>query len=238
MAIVNLTADVITTIVGNVRKVYETDRAKIDSKVPTVPGDIGTRLHGLIIPLETQKQIQALLPEWGRATQNAIGVRVRGHGSTNWNHASVVCMAVSGECVAIGCSVDILDIPGIEKLTWDGYTISMTLAEKASELLPLSDNEKAFLIKLTEIKGHHEKLTKTAKEAGDSMRRFLEQHRTVQQAMKAFGPAMKAYIDPWLQQELDRVPPTITRKKKVPKPDEVVDVSKLIAKATAKQLNI
>lgn len=235
MATVTITNDVITSVIAKVRHLHELDRAKIDNTVPSVPSGLGEELYDLLMPAEDRKKVLDLLPLWMRFQQHAITVRVVPPGCTNVRWCPVLSLCLPPNTLLLGQSVALETIPGVKQLHWDGCNMTLYLADDWSTL-PIKDKD--FIAKVANIATEHDKITKAAKEACDIMRLFLVQHRTLQSAMKAFGPALKTYIDPWLQMELDRVPPKRVAKPKVKQEKVEVNIAKLVTKATAAQLNV
>ena len=237
MAIVNITHEVSTSIVANVRRMYEADREKVDNTLPDTPEGIGGALYGCIVPLDKQKQALDLIGHNFFQRMNLIAVRVRSITATAWSHAPYIHVTLPANCIALPCNT-VVDVPGIKSFAWDGVaTISIVLAEDTSTL-PFSDEINKFLVKVAELPDRHAKISKAAKEAQDLMRRFLEQHRTLQSALKAMGPALKAYFDPWITAQMDAPPPKRVRKAKEELDDTPLDLTKLIVKATTSKLNI
>lgn len=238
MAIVNITHEVATSVIAGVRRMHEADREKIDNTLPDLPEGLGGALYGRIVPLDKQKQALELIGSNFLQRQHLIAVRVRGVTSTAWAHAPYLHVILPDDCIQLARAVSVEDIPGIKSFTWDGAScISIVLAEDTS-VLPFSDEINKFLVKVAEIPARHAKVTKAAKEAQDLMRRFLEQHRTLQSALKAMGPALKAYFDPWITAQMDAPPPKRVRKAKEELDDTPLDLTKLIVKATTSKLNI
>ena len=238
MAIVNMTHEVVTSVVAGVRRMHEADREKIDNTLPDLPEGLGGALYGRIVPLDKQKQALELIGSNFLQQLRVVAVRVRGSGVSAWSHAPYLHVLLPDGCIQLACPVNLEDIPGIKAFHWDGGScISIVLAEDTSAL-PFSDEINKFLIKVAEIPARHAKVTRAAKEAQELMRRFLEQHRTLQSALKTMGPALKAYFDPWITAQMDAPPPKRVRKAKEELDDTPLDLTKLIVKATTSKLNI
>lgn len=235
MATVKMTPNVVTQIIAKVRELHEADRQKISNEVGKAPPELGAEFYSMVVPLENQKKIKELMPEGVVAHPGCVSVRIMPHGvPAKWS--PVIYTTVPPEAMLMPWYITHENIPGTEKVHWDGATVNVNLAEDWSALAAPKSRE--YIKKLTDFANKHNDVTKKAKEASDTMRLFLEQHKTVQSAMKEFGPALKAYIDPWLQQQLDAPNPKRVVKPKVVKEKVEVNVAKLVAKATVNQLNI
>lgn len=235
MATVKITDNTITSIVAKVRQVHEADREKINNTVPETPPGFAEEVYSLLMPEAERKVVFNALPEWARKQQNGFTLRVVPFGATNLRWCPVLCLGLPKDTLALPNMCLLESVPGAKQLSWDGHNMVLHLAEDWS-VLPIKD--KSFIEKIADVAAQHDKLTKASKEASNTMRLFLEQHSTVQSAMKAFGPSFKKYIDPWLQMELDRVPPKRANKPKAKKEKVEVNIAKLVAKATAIQLNV
>lgn len=235
MATVTINNDVILSITAKVQHLYTIDRAKIDNTTPDVPVGLAEELYDLLMPATDRKKVLELLPPWMTFYQHSFTVRVVPPGSTNFRWCPVLSLVLPVDTLMINHNANIETIPGVKHLHWDGVNMTLYLADDWSAL-PIKDKD--FIAKVANVAIEHDKLTKASKEASNTMRLFLEQHRTLQSAMKAFGPALKTYIDPWLQMELDRVPPKRVTKPKVKQEKVEVNIAKLVTKATATQLNV
>lgn len=235
MATVKMNGDVITSIVAKVRALYELDRAKADNDVPPVPEGLGEEIYSLLMPAEDRKKVSDLLPAWMRGEQSTITLRVLSAEVTNNRWCPVVYLPMPAGTLALNNYATLESVPGTSLVQWDGVNMTLYLNKDWSAL---PTKHKEFIGKVANIAEQQDKITRGAKAASGTMQQFLEQHRTVQSAMKAFGPAIKTYIDPWLQQELDRVPAKRAPRTRVEKEKLEINVAKLVAKATATQLNI
>ena len=235
MATVKITDDVINSVVAKVRQVHDADRQLINNTVPDVPTGFAEEMYSLLMPEADRKIVFNALPEWARAHQGMLTVRIVPHGAANVRWCPVISLLLPADTLALSNMCELQGIPGVRNLCWDGCNMQLYLEADWSAL---PTKHKDFIEKVANIAAQHDSLTKAAKEACNTMRLFLEQYSTVQAAMKAFGPAFKKYVDPWMQMELDRVPPKRNNKPKAKKEKIEVNVTKLVAKATAIQLNV
>lgn len=235
MATVYIREDVTNSILARIHAVYEVDRAKIDNTLPKASAEFAEEVYSLLMPKADRDKVLSMLPEWMQFKRSTLMLRVIPFGVTNTRYSPTMHLALPESTLALNSYCELTSVPGVENAVWDGTTMTLHLAENWSAL-PITD--KAVISKAESIAAQHNKLTEATTEARATMRTFLEQHRTLQSAMKAFGPALKTYIDTWLQRELDRVPPKRLITPKAAKEKIKVNIAKLVTKATTAQLNI
>lgn len=235
MAVMKMTAELITSITAQVRKVYEAKRDQIDMTLPEIVEGFGDYLYQLLLPKAAEKAMLAAMPEWYPRTMiSEVTVRMAYKGNSSWRNAPVIYAKFKAPAL-LTPGLTRHDLPGIAAVTWNGTIMSVVFEEGFSEI---PDKYKAFLTKLLAIPAAHDKITKASKEAADTMARFLRQHKTLQSAVKAAGVGLSHYFDYWVKNEYERKPPPRVRKPKEVIEAETVDISKLIAKAAADKLNL
>lgn len=236
MATVKITPDVINSVVAKVQGLYEVDRAKLaELDYPTASKEYGEEMYSLLLSMDKQKQIRELMGDLAPPIVGNVAVRVVPF-DVNAKWCANMYVTLPAEAISLPAKSVLAAAPGVHKIVWDGHGLTVHLAEDWSALA--APKSKAFIEKVVDMANKHHAIAVAATTASDTMRTFLGQHKTMQQAMKAFGPAMKAYIDPWLQQALDRPSPKRIATPKVAKEKVEVNIAKLVTKATTNQLNI
>lgn len=229
MAIVPITKEIKHSILSQVRRVYEADINKLnidfDSQVKEGMGD---ELYSWLIPEDKEEKLRELLPPWAVRQQSFIYLNVQGI------YTYSLCLATKQPRLVLNGQGP-TEIPGTIAY-WDGCSLNLTVVDESQ--LPVG--QVANLIKaMNKVVQAQQKIKDDANTACETMDKFLSQHRTLQSAIKEFGPALATYFDHWITEELKRVPPKRNRGTGIPKaPPEPVDLKKLIGKATASKLNL
>lgn len=233
MAIVVLTNEVKDSILTKVRQTYTADlgKNKIDYNKLLKPG-VADDFYSWLVPNESE--LKKHLPQWAQGSHSQLHVCVNDENATS-RHINMMIDYSSSHIILAGGGYG----PSIEGTTgvyFDGRLLQFNLVD-VDKLPP--GLAKDFIADVLKAGEAERKLKAEADEACALMRKFLDQHRTVQQAMNTMGPAMNVYLDPWLTEEVKRVVPSRARTKKAPKETEPpVNVNKLIARATASKLNL
>lgn len=229
MAIVPINAEVKNSVLSQVRRVYEAGMSKINLDFDAeVKDGMGDELYSWIIPVAKEKQIRELLPPWAIREMPYIYIQVNGV------YAYSVCLMYKQPHLTLNGS-GVVGIPGANAY-WDGVSLTLEVTDESQ--LPVGQVTNLIRAMNKAITAQ-KKIKDEANIACDTMDKFLSQHRTLQSAIKEFGPALTTYFDHWITEELNRVPPKRNRGTGVPKkPPEPVDLKKLIGKATASKLNL
>lgn len=236
MATVKITDAVITAITGRVRELYDNDRAKIDMTIPEVPTAFGDYLYQHFMGREAQKKLKEALPSWYNIRPlKGCSIRIRKEGTTQWRNCPVIPVTFREEQLKFDQDIAMEELPGIRSITWNGACVCVVFKE---DLADVPEKYKAFINTICAIPEAHAKVSAASKEAATLMADFLVQHTSLQAAMKAFGPALKHYFDPWIAAEFSRKPPPRKRVAKDKAEKKEVDISKLVAKAAVDKLNL
>lgn len=241
MATINLTEDIVYEITCSVERIYNAERNKIEYPHKPISGDYGDTFAEWLLPKDKMEALTNATPSWMKQYTSRYTVRI----STTSDNAHY------SPWMLLDCSAPVLDLhnkrdnystftvstPGINAIdnVSTGFIIHLS---DGGDSLPKSDLRDSIidLNKYIEANG---RITTEYIEAVDTMRKFLKQHRTLQSAMKEFGPSLSFYVPAWLMEEYNRVPPKRTRKPKSEQPEKApVKVDGLIAKATVSKLNI
>lgn len=229
MAIVPITAEVKNSVLSQVRRVYEASMSKISTDFDSqVKDGMGDELYSWIIPVAKEKQLREILPPWAVRETGYMYLSV-----TGVNCYNVMLLFKEPHVLLNGSGT--VDIPGTNAY-WDGCSLTIEITDESQ----LPAGQVTNLIRaMNKTIIAQKKIKADANDACTTMDKFLSQHRTLQTAIKEFGPALTTYFDHWITEELNRIPPKRTRGPAKPKPPpEPVDLKKLIGKATASKLNL
>lgn len=235
MATIKITPDVVTAITGRVREVFEADRHKIVKDLPEVPVGFSDYLYEHLMSLPDQTKFEAGAPKWMALKRIAgCSIRVRLEGLPNWRSCPVVPTTFKNPQLYFGQDVILTELADAAELTWNGVCLCITFKK---DLDGVPEKFKAYIKTLAAIPEAHQKISDASRDAAVTMAKYLAQHKTLQSAVKN-DPALKHYFDDWINQQWNRKAPPRPKKPKVPVEKEVVDISKLIAKAAVDKLNL
>lgn len=235
MATIKITGDVVTAVTGRVREVFEADRHKIVKDLPEVPVGFSDYLYEHFMSLPDQTKFEAAAPEWmqlRRAT--GCSVRLRSEDISHWRSCPVVPTSFKNPQLYFSQEIALTELPGIASLTWNGACLCVVFKK---DLDGVPEKFKAYIKTLVAIPEAHQKISDGSRDAAVTMAKFLAQHKTLQSAVKD-NPALKHYFDEWINQQWAAKPPPRPKKPKATVEKEVVDISKLIAKAAVDKLNL
>lgn len=235
MAIVRTTPDIVSSICGQVRQLYDAERKKIDITTPPVVPGLAEYFIDLLFPLADQKKIIELYPEGAKPLQHyTVGLQFKNAENTSgWATAPVVHVHIQ-DCLSTGGIFIKENLPGIKKLQMSGPMINVELDEDVSALPTLVAQ---FAKSCAEIHTKFSDASKRSKAAVENMRNFLKDHRTLQSALKAM-PALKFYLDQWITFELERKVEPKERKPKAAEEKKPYDMTELITKAAINRLSL
>lgn len=241
MATINLTEDTVYEITCSVERIYNAERTKISYPDSPLSGSYGDTFAEWLLPKDKMEALTNAMPFWMKQYTKSYNVKI----------GTPLANAHYSPWMRLDCSELVLDLhnrhetysnftvstPGINNIDniSTGFVIHLS---DGGDSLPKSDLRDSIidLNKYVEANG---RITTECTEAVDTMRKFLKQHRTLQSAMKEFGPSLSFYVPSWLMEEYNRVPPKRTRKPKSEQPEKTpVKLDGLIAKATVSKLNI
>lgn len=205
----------------------------------TAPTGVGDDVFGLLLPSNIEKQILDMSPNYLHNTGKIVYVGLAGATHVDdYFHTPVRVMA---ECdhqhIVPVHGTEIRNAPGIEVATYYGGVMTITLATDGSVIE--AENLRKFVDDMKAIGDYNAGIDTDVKKALSDMGTFLSQHRTLQSAVKAFGPALMEFIPKDIQEQMDRPSKPIEPKAKRVKPEKVeVDLGSLVAHATTHKLRL
>jgi len=235
MAIINLTKETTDCIIGEVVNVFNQERMPLLEQKFVVPSGVGDDIMSWVVPRETNKKLLEIMPEWCTRTRNHIYLSVC-HASGQNVYNPTIALQLNEAWYSYSPKKVILPtITGAKSTTFNGELLTLYLEDTSG----LPQGQAADFVKsLLTLAQQHNKVTDKTNAAAATMREFLDQHRTLQTALKEC-PAIISYVPDWLKQELNRVPPKRTRRPPIPKGEKKqVDMTELVAQATIAKLNL
>lgn len=222
-------------ILRNVERAYYADYEKLDTfpnEVPTVATD---ELMELVLPDTTQQKIiSALGPGWELAKRDTVRIdayfpkasSTLGSYRASYGYVSKPVLLIHG-------TVSLTNVPGVEHITYANGSISFLASDSSLIQQP---NLKAYVDKIEKLYADYERVNSEAEKARKDMSDFLDQYSTLQQAVKAFGPALLQFVPSNMKELYNK--PTEKRVRK-PNPEKsTIDVSSLVARATTQALQL
>jgi hypothetical protein len=130
----------------------------------------------------------------------------------------------------------VLKPPGFSEFVYDGYTINFKVEDVEKLELPLL---KKALQDNAAIQKQYQDFNDNVVAEKEKLRKFLDNFRTLQQAVAKFGPALLAYV-PSYQKKLYEKPvvPRPPRQKRDKKELIEVEIDSLVARAMAETLGM
>lgn len=225
MALVKMTVNLIDQILANFEASFNEERAALPRYPSKWPDGIGDELYSLLLKPEEEEQIRKLFPNWWNVN--------------NVNQTTAYYEGMGGHAKFSKAHIQppvspILKPPGFKWVRFDGYCFSFEVDDvEKLELPKLKETIKEY----NSIKDKHAELSKRVYDDVESLRLFLEKHRTLQKAVDEFGPSLMTWV-PKYQQDLFNKP-VEPKKKEEPKEEIIVDLDSLRTRAinTALGLN-
>ena len=243
MSIVMLNRYVTGEIVYNAREVV---RRSLPSPKPVpaiAPIGVGDEAYSLLLPEDYEKQICDLMPDWALQYMDCMHIGVVPPGTDLYNPSrfrsvlytpTYVVAEFKKPHISLPSGTTIRNVQGIDEARWGGgaLVIKPTTDGKDIKQPALRD----FVCELLSTEQQAIDNVAAVNKAADDMTKFLSQYRTLQQAVKAFGPALLEFVPLHIREAYDRVP--VKRAKKEKKEKVEVDVDYLVAKAVANRLQL
>ncbi len=237
MAIINLTWETVDGIVGQVHEIFNQERNALMAEAIEAP-NVGDEVYSWILPRENNKKILEAMPDWHKPKTKHIYIKVnaqRNGVNDDTTYAPILRLNLKEDWYRLGNAWPGINTPFAEFAAWDGNVLSLYL--KDTDKVPQGPAGD-FVKSLFAVAQKHNELTERVKQATNTMREFLGQHRTLQTALKEC-PAVMSYVPDWMKQELNRVPPKRTRRPPIPKAEKKeIDMSQLVTQATIAKLNL
>ncbi len=234
--IVKINPGHVAQICDSVRDAFTQDHHKVNNDLPdTFPG-LAEFFYGQIMSMEAQQKVLDLFPEGMKPeTTTAVTLQIDNHNTDKrWVWTTSVRLPIR-QALFFGKTVSVENLPGIKELSIHRKLVRVVLAEDTTALPP---DIRDFSIKVASIAEAHRAIEVRINTEVENMRRFLKEHKTLQSAIAAM-PALKFYINWFIQQELDAPEPPkkprVSRKRAEKQP---YDISGLVVKSAAARLNL
>lgn len=234
MATVYLSHDNIDGIIGEVHKLFNDKREAIMAEKIVPPNGVGDELMSWVVSRETNKKVLDALPPWATTKQQRFYVKVDVPGT--WDgYTPVIHLPLQEQWYSYNRKTMDVGVKGADTSSWDGQVLRLQLTN--TDNLPQSTAIE-FIKRLFSIAQRHAEIGEQANKAATTMNEFLQQHRTLQSALKEC-PAILSYVPDWMKQELERVPPKRTRRPPADKREKKdIDMTQLVTEATISKLNL
>lgn len=233
--IVKITPGHVSQICASVRETFAEEHNKVNDALPDTFAGLAEYFFGLVMPIEDQQKVLALFPKNLKPDLvNNAALKIAGATSQNFNWTPTVTVKTS-PMLRFGKAVMLDNLPGIKHLTVNGGTAHIVLAEDTTALPPAIRD---FVTKVAEITDAHTTIEVKTQTEVENMRRFLKDHKTLQSAIAAM-PALKCYLNWFIQQELDAPEPE--KKPRAPRKraeKQPYDIAGLVTKAAIARLNL
>ena len=233
--IVKITPGHVSQICSMVRETFTEEHNKVNDSAPQVFAGLGEYFYGQVMSIEDQQKVIDLFPEGMKPeTCSKIYLKVIGPSSGGYKWAPSVYLPIR-TALTFGTNRTFKDLPGIKEMTIGRGTVHVVLAEDTTALPPAIRD---FATATAGISDAHDAIdVKTSTEV-ENMRRFLKDHKTLQSAIAAM-PALKFYINWFIQQELDAPEPKKEpRKARKRAEKQPYDISGLVTKSAIARLNL
>lgn len=235
MAKVPLGPSQINQIVRNVERVYEKDYEDVPPW-PDPTAAVGDALQKLLIPPGAEAELKKILPNWvpNVRANNYLSIILPEEFQALGTHSTYV--SASTPSIVLPGSNKALNVPGISSVASEGHYIAISI-DKVESIANIEDPDlRQYIEGVVNTAKAYCAAIKNTDEARSNMEEFLNQYSTLQQAVKAFGPALLQFVPSAMKETYNK--PTEKRVRK-PNPEKItVNVDSLIAKAATEALNL
>lgn len=238
MAIVKLSPTLKSQILNNVDKIKSETFGPLPEYPNGVPFEVANEAYNILLPEEFEKKALELIPPWGVKLTNTFYLGIT-HPKTEEHRARYDVVGLTRVRMAhnrmqMFGRTTIRSTPGLSYATWDGECLILCPSDDGTEVD--APNLRSFIAKAKEVSAKHKQYREEMAEARSTMSKFLDQHTTLQKAVKAFGPALMTYVPKHAIDMYNK--PAGPRKKKDKPAVEAVDVTSLIVAATESRLQL
>lgn len=234
--IVKITPGHVSQICAMVRETFAEKHNKVNTTLPdTFPG-LGEFFYSQVMSIDDQQKVLSLFPE-GMKPASTMRVSLLIDGPTSdktWRRTPAVYLPIK-EALFFDKVFTFQGLPGIKDLSVGRNVVRVVLDEDTTALPPAIRD---FAVKVAEIAEAHRAIDIKIDTEVENMRRFLKDHKTLQSAIAAM-PALKFYINWFIQQELDAPePPKKPRQPRKRAEKQPYDISGLVVESAAARLNL
>ncbi len=234
--IVKITPGHVSQICAMVRETFTEEHNKVNATAPPVFAGLGEYFYGRVMSIEDQQKVLDLFPDSMKPDSiNRVSITIDSHNSDKtWRWTPTVYVPIQ-RALEFGKLMVHQDLPGIKELTIGRGVVRVVLAEDTTALPPAIRD---FATKVAAIADAHRAIDERTKTEVENMRRFLKDHKTLQSAIAAM-PALKFYINWFIQQELEAPEPEKKpRKPRTRAEKQPYDISGLVTKSAIARLNL
>jgi hypothetical protein len=228
MATVTLTNSLKEEMCINLGSTFQAERDALPKLNIDWPMGTGDELYSCLLPLDKEESIRSQLPLWA---QNTI-TKLDGYDLVNGKYAQA---KLSTSRLFLPRS-PALKPPGFSQFVYDGYTLNFKVEDVEKLELPLL---KKAMQDHAAVQKQYQEFDANVEAEKEKLRKFLDNFRTLQQAVAKFGPALLAYV-PSYQKKLYEKPvvPRPPRQKRGKKELVEVEIDSLVARAMAETLGM
>lgn len=226
----------IRQIAGHTGLIVSRNMGPMPAYPDTAPPGVGEEAFSIVISPDKEQQMRDLLPHWSLREEPVMYVGVWRPKDNSPQNATRHIAQLQKPRLFIPGNGLITDVPGIERAFWDGHCLAIAMEGDGSgiKLPKLRD----FLIEVSAIDKAHNERQAVIYKAADDITKYLGQFKTLNQAVKQFGPSLVEFLPPHIKQAYEREPPKRVRRS-TPKAAPVdVDINYLIAEAAAHRLQL
>lgn len=229
MSTVKMTAGLIDRMLNKFSHTFRAERAALPKPPDFIPAGIGDELYSCLWPLADEEAARNAMPAWAIRTTDAMYMYY-----DDGYRGGIVTL--STRRLYLGEYPGCISVPGLSQVRWDGHSFTYKVEDVEQIQLP---NFKAFVKECKEVREKAKELDDRIIEEQEKLRKFLEQHRTLQQAVKEFGPSLLTFVPDYVMKIYNEVLPPKPKKVKTEKVEpEKIDIDSVIARAVSEQLGM
>lgn len=236
MATVGLSPYVVTSILDKVEEVFRNKHTNLPTYPTDAPTGVGDEAFSLILPPENEKSVRELIPDWAFPVEHGmhLGLNSDSHPGNVGRELGYVYAPYKDTHINVHGRGTIRNVSGIDSAVWQsGYLLITPATDGSTIKLPALRD---FVANMREVASARDSATEEIKKARGDMATFLRPHRTLQKAVKAFGPSLMEFVPEFIQADFNREPIKRAVRAKI-EPVEV-DTNYLVAAAVSHKLNL